>query len=75
MGDKEGGRKSSRVAENPRWSCHGVGGGVESLQGTDTPGVAELLRGDKPPGVKTTGKGKPREDGLGRGGDKTPPTT
>ena len=51
-----------------------MGGGVESPQGTDTPGVAEEPRGDKNPRVITAGASKTSEDGWGRGGDKKPPT-
>ena len=40
VGDKEGGSKASGVAENPQVSRQGVGGGVDSPQGTNTPGVA-----------------------------------
>ena len=75
VGDKEGGRETSGVAENPQRSRHGVGGGVESPQGAGTPGVAELPRGDETPGGTTASEGGPREDGEGRGGDKTSPTT
>ena len=49
VGDKEGGHEASGVTENPRGSCQGVGEGVKSPQGTDTPGVTELPRGMKPP--------------------------
>ena len=52
-----------------------MGGGVESPQGNDTPGVAELTWGKKKPGVTTTGEGKTREGGQGQGEDKPPPTT
>ena len=72
-GREGGGRKASGVAENPQGSRQGVGGGVESPQGTNTPGVTELPRGGETPGVTTAGEGAPREDGRGRGGYKTPP--
>ena len=51
------------------------GGGVELPQGIDTPGVAELLRGDETPRVTTKGEGVPEDDGRGRGEDRNPPTT
>ena len=75
LGDEEGGGKTSGVAENPQGSQQGVGGGVESSQGTDIPGVAEFPRGDKNPGVTTVGEREPREEGRGQGGDGNPPTT
>ena len=71
--DEEGGGKASGVAEKPWGSRQGVGGGVESPQGTDTPRVAEFPRWNKTLGVTTMGKGEPREDGWGRGGDENPP--
>ena len=49
VGEEKGGRKASRVAGNPEGGRHGVGLGVESLQGADTPGVAEDPWGDKTP--------------------------
>ena len=52
-----------------------MGGGVKLPQGTNTPGVDELPRRDKTPGVTTSGEGEPSKDGQGRGGDKPPPTT
>ena len=75
VGDEEGDCKASEVAENPWGSRQGVGGAVDSPQGTDTSGVTKLPRGDKPPGVTTTGEGAQREDRRGRGGDEPPPTT
>ena len=75
VGVQEGGGEASGVAENPWGYRQGVGGGVELPQGTNTPGVAELPLWDKTPGVTTTGKGIPREDGRGQGGDENPPTT
>ena len=75
VGDEEGGRKASGVAENPGGGRHGVGGGVESPQGADTPRVTEETRGDKTPGVPTATEVGPGEDGRGWGeGDKNPPT-
>ena len=74
MGDEEGGRKASGVAEKPQGSRQGVGGGVESPQGTNTPIVTELPQGDETPGVTTT-KEVPREDRQGWGGDENPTTT
>ena len=65
VGDKEGGREASRVAENPQRSRQVVDGGVESPQGTDTLIVEELPQGDETPRVTTTGKVVPREDGRG----------
>ena len=52
-----------------------MGGAVEFPQGTNTPGVTELLREDKTLGVTTAGKGLPREERQGRGGNETPPAT
>ena len=52
-----------------------MGGGVELLQGTSTPGVAELPQGYETTGVTTTGEGVPGEDGRGQGGGGNPPTT
>ena len=75
VGEEEGGSKASRVVENPRGYRQGVGGGVESPQGTDTPGVADFPRGDETPGVTTAGEGVPGEDGRGQGGAKNPSTT
>ena len=75
VGEEEGGREASGVAETPQRSCQVVGGGVELPQGTNTPGVAELPQGDKNPRMITAGKGVPREDGWGREGDKTPQPT
>ena len=48
--------------------------GVESWQGIDTPGVAELPWGDKNPGVNTEGEGLPGEYRRGRRGDRNPST-
>ena len=50
-----GGRKAYGVAENPGGDRQGVGGGVESPQGINTPGVDALPRGDETPGVATKG--------------------
>ena len=52
-----------------------MGGGVESPQGIDTPGVDSLLRGDETPVVATEDDGVTGEGGRRRGGDRTPPTT
>ena len=68
-----GGREASRVAENPQGSCQGVGRGVKSPQGNNTPGVTELPQEDKNPRVTTEGEGVLGEDGRGWGGDGTPP--
>ena len=70
-----GGRDAYGVAENLEGGRYGVGGGVESLQGIDTPGVDTLPRGDKTPGVATKGDGVTEEDRWGRGGDGNHPTT
>ena len=75
MVNQEGGYKASGVAENPGRGHQGVGGGIESPQGINTPGVEELPRGDETSGVPTEGEVVPGEDGRGRGGDGTPPTT
>ena len=63
------------VAENPGGDSQGVGGGVESSQGIDNPGVDALPRGDKNLQVATKGDGVTGEDGRGQGRDGTPPTT
>ena len=52
-----------------------MGRGVESPQGANTPGVAEVPRGDDTPGGTTVTKSGPREEGQGQGGDKNPPIT
>ena len=76
VGGREGGREASRVAKNLRGGYRqGVGGGVESPSGINTPGVKELHRGDKTSRVTPEGDGVPGEDGRGRGGDENPPTT
>ena len=75
MGTTEGGPKASGLAGNPRGGCHGVGGGVELLQGINTPGVEELPQGDKTSGVPTEGDGVLGEDGREWVGDGNPPTT
>ena len=64
-GNREGVPKTSGVAEKPRGGCQGVGGGVESPQGIDTPGVEDLPREDKTSGVPTKGEGVPGEDRQG----------
>ena len=53
VGEEEGVREASGVAENPVGGRHGVGGGVELTQGTNTPRVAGGTRGDKTPGSPT----------------------
>ena len=63
------------MAENPRGEHQGVGGGFESSQGIDTPGVEEVPWRDETSGVTTKGEGVTGEDGWGRGGDRTPRTT
>ena len=63
------------MAENPGGDRQRVGGGAELPQGIDTPGVEELPRGDKTYGVTPKVDRVPGEDGRGRGGDRTPPTT
>ena len=73
VGDKEGGREASGVAENPGGGGHhGVGGRVESHQGANTPGVAEERRGEETPGGPTVTEVGPGEDGRGRGGGQKP---
>ena len=42
-------------------------------QGIDTPGEAQLPRGDKTSGVPTEGEGVPGEEERGRGGDINSP--
>ena len=51
-----------------------MGGGVESSQGIDTPGVDELPQGGETSGVPTKDEGVPGEDGQGRGVDRNLPT-
>ena len=51
-----------------------MGGGVESPQGSNTPGVAEGPRGDENPRGTTETEDGPREDGWRWGMDETPPT-
>ena len=75
MRDKGGGCEAYIVAGNPRGYRQGVGGGVESPQGIDTPEVDGFPWGDKTPGVATKSKGVTREDGRGRVGDGNPLTT
>ena len=75
VGGDRGGREAYGVAEKPRGDCQGVGGGVELLQGIDTPGVDVFYWGDKTPGVDTEGNRETGEDGQGRGGDGNSPTT
>ena len=52
----------------------GVGGGVESPQGINIPGVEEFPQGDKTTRETTEGDGVPVEDGRGKGGVRNPPT-
>ena len=73
-GDR-GGREAYGVMENPGGDHQGVGGGVESPQGINTPGVDALPQGDETPGVATMGNGVPGESGQGQGGYGTPHTT
>ena len=75
VGGEEGACKASRVAENPGEVRHGVGGGVESLQGNSNPRVAEGPRGDKIPGDLIASQNRQGEDGWRQGGwDENPPT-
>ena len=69
MGERKWGPEASRVVENPREDCHGVGGGVELLRGTDTSVVEELPQGDETSGLNLKGNGVPGTDGRGRGGE------
>ena len=71
----EGGHKAPGVAENPQWYSQGVGGGVESPQGTNNPGVAEFALESKTPRVTTAGEGVQGDDRRWQGGDEPPPTT
>ena len=72
----KGVRKASGAAENPGGGRHGVGGGVESPQGADTPGVAEGPRWDETLGGPTSAQDRRGADEQGRGGgDENPPTT
>ena len=73
VGNEGGGYEASGVAENPRGSRHRVGGGVQSPQGANTPGVVEFPRVDKPR-RDIASEGGPREGKRGQGGDKNPPT-
>ena len=53
-----------------------MGGGVESPQGVNIPGVAEEPREDETPGGPTAAQGGPGEDEQGRGGgDENSPTS
>ena len=70
-----GGSEAYGVAEKSRRDHQGVGGGVESPQGIDTPAVDALPWGDETPGVATEDEGVTGEDGQGRGVGGTPPTT
>ena len=75
MGEGEEDHEASGVTENPRGGRHGVGGGVESPQGTDTPRVAKGPRVDKTPGGPTSAQDRQGKDGQGwGGGDENPPT-
>ena len=65
LGGNGGSREAYGVVENPGGDRQGVGGGVDSLQGIDTPGVDQLPRGDETPGVTTEGEGVPGGDGWG----------
>ena len=69
------GREAYGVAENPGGDRQGVGGGVESPQGIDTPGVDALPRGDETPGVTAPGERVPGEGGRGWGVYRNPNTT
>ena len=75
MGDREGGREASVVEENPGGDCQVVGGGVESLRETDTPGVKLLPRDYKTSGVTLKGKRVPIVDKQEKGGDGNSPAT
>ena len=75
VGRDGGGREAYGVAENPGGERQGVGGGVESPQGIDTPGVDALPRRGENPGVENNGDRVTGEDGRGQGGDGNSPTT
>ena len=69
VGDEEGGCKASGLAENSRGGgSHGVGGGVESPQGANTPRVVDKTRRDETPEGPTATEVGPGEHGRGRGG-------
>ena len=75
VGEGEGGREASGVAENPREVRHRVGGGVELPQDAGNPRVAEDPRGDETPGAPTASQYRRGEDGRGQGGgNENPPT-
>ena len=75
-GTGRGGGEASRVAENPGGGSQGVGGGVESPQGIDTPGVEELPRGGETSGVTPKRDKVPGGGGSDGGREGTnPPTT
>ena len=75
VGEGDGGRAASGVADKLGGGRHGVGGGVESPQGADTPGMEEGPRGDETLGSPTASQGRRGEDGRGQGGgDGTPAT-
>ena len=75
VGEGEGGREASGVAENPGGGRHEVGKGFESPQCANTPRVAEGPRGDKTLGAPTSSQYQRGEERRGRRGrDENPPT-
>ena len=74
-GGRGGEARGLRRGGKPTGVLAGSGRGVESPQGTDTPGLAELPWGNKTPGVTTAREVAPRVDGPEQGGDENPPTT
>ena len=55
--DSGRGAQGLRSGRKSRGDCQGVGGGVDSPKGTDTPGVEELPWGDETSGVSPEGDG------------------
>ena len=70
-----GGHKAYGVVGNLGGNRQAVGGGVESPQGTDTPGVDALTQEDGTSRVATEGDKVTGEDRQRQGGDEPPPTT
>ena len=73
-GGRGGGEQGLQSGGKPTGVLPRSGQGFKSPQGADTPGGAELTRGDKTPGVITATEGGPREDRQGWGGEKISPT-
>ena len=63
------------MVENPGRDLQGVGGGVESPQGIDTPGMKEMPQGDETSRVTLKGDGVMGARRQGRGGNRNSPVT